>query len=37
MTAPKEIVDLVEKFERNLLEYKTSTYNETQARLEFML
>jgi predicted type IV restriction endonuclease len=36
LAAPKEIVDLVEKFEHNLLEYKTSTYNETQARQEFI-
>ena len=36
MAAPKEIVDLVEKFERNLLEYKSSTYNEAQTRQEFI-
>ena len=36
LAAPKEIVDLVEKFERNLLEYKSSTYNEAQTRQEFI-
>ena len=36
MAAPKEIVDLVERFERNLLEYKSSTYNEAQTRKEFI-
>ena len=36
MAAPKEIVDLVERFERNLLEYKSSTYNEAQTRQEFI-
>jgi hypothetical protein len=36
LAAPKEIVDLVEKFERNLLEYKSSTYNEAQTRKEFI-
>ena len=36
MAAPKEIVDLVKRFERNLLEYKSSTYNEAQTRQEFI-
>jgi predicted type IV restriction endonuclease len=36
LAAPKEIVDLVEKFERNLMEYKASTYNEEQTRHEFI-
>jgi len=36
LAAPKEIVDLIEKFERNILEYKTSTYNEAQTRQEFI-
>jgi hypothetical protein len=36
LAAPKEIEDLVERFERNLLEYKSSTYNEAQTRQEFI-
>jgi hypothetical protein len=36
LAAPKEIVDLVERFESNLLEYKASTYNEAQTRQEFI-
>jgi hypothetical protein len=36
LAAPKEIVDLVERFERNLLEYKSSAYNEAQTRQEFI-
>jgi hypothetical protein len=36
LAAPKEIVDLVERFKRNLLEYKASTYNEAQTRQEFI-
>ena len=36
LAAPKEIMDLVERFERNLLEYKSSTYNEAQTRKEFI-
>ena len=36
LATPKEIVDLVERFERNLLEYKSSTYNEAQTRQEFI-
>ena len=35
MAAPKEIVDLVEKFENNLESYKKN-YNETQTRVEFV-
>lgn len=35
MAAPKEIVDLVEKFENNLESYKRN-YNETQVRVEFV-
>ena len=35
MAAPKEIVDLVEKFENNLESYKRN-YNETQTRVEFV-
>ena len=36
MAAPKEIVDLVERFKRNLLEYKSSTYSEAQTKQEFI-
>ena len=36
MTAPKEIVDLVERFESNLASYKSGPYNETQVRREFV-
>lgn len=36
MAAPKEIIELVERFERNLEAYKAGQYNETQARREFI-
>jgi len=36
LAAPKEIVDLVERFENNLASYKSSNYNETQVRREFV-
>lgn len=36
MTAPKEVKELVERFERNLEEYKSGRYNETQLRREFL-
>ena len=36
MAAPKEIVDLVERFENNLESYKSGHYNETQVRREFV-
>ena len=36
MAAPKEIEDLVERFERNLESYRSGHYNETQLRLEFV-
>ncbi len=36
LAAPKEIVDPVERFERNLLDYKSSTYSEAQTRQEFI-
>jgi len=36
MPAPKEVVDLVEKFERYIESYKSSQYNETQIRREFI-
>jgi len=34
MPAPNEIIDLVERFHRNLKDYQTGKYNETQVRLE---
>ena len=36
MAAPKEIVELVERFESNLASYKSGHYNETQVRREFV-
>ena len=36
MASPKEIVDLVERFESNLESYKSCHYNETQVRREFV-
>jgi len=36
LAAPKEIVDLVERFENNLASYKSGHYNETQVRREFV-
>ena len=36
MGAPKEVVQLVERFERNLDAYRRGTYNETQVRHEFI-
>lgn len=36
MTAPPVIVDLVERFERNIDAYKKGKYNETQVRREFI-
>jgi type I restriction-modification system DNA methylase subunit len=36
MPAPKEILDLVERFKRNREEYESGKYNETQLRREFL-
>ncbi len=36
MSAPKEILDLVERFNRNREEYQSGKYNETQLRQEFL-
>ncbi len=36
MTAPKVIVDLVEKFKQNIDQYRSQTYNEAQLRREFL-
>ena len=35
-TAPKEIIELVKKFERNQHTYKSSGYKEAQLREEFI-
>lgn len=36
MSAPKEILRLIDQFERNLDAYKSGQYNETQLRREFL-
>ncbi|MBI4662938.1 MAG: Eco57I restriction-modification methylase domain-containing protein [Verrucomicrobia bacterium] len=36
MTAPKEIIELVERFELNLDAYRSGQYNETQLRRDFL-
>jgi hypothetical protein len=36
MTAPEEVKTLVERFERNREAYRSSAYNETQLRREFI-
>jgi predicted type IV restriction endonuclease len=36
VAAPKEILDLIERFQRNIDAYKTGQYNETQLRREFL-
>ena len=36
MGLPKEIADLIERFDRNLETYKSGQYNETQLRQEFL-
>jgi len=36
LAAPREIVELVERFERNVDAYKSGRYNETQLRREFI-
>jgi hypothetical protein len=36
LAAPKEILDLIERFENNLESYKSGHYNETQVRREFV-
>ncbi len=36
MTAPKEIIELVERFENNLEEYRSGRYNETELRRDFV-
>ena len=36
MPAPQEVIHLVERFRRNLIDYRSGKYNETQVRLEFI-
>lgn len=36
MSAPQIILDLIDRFERNKEAYKSSSYNETQVRREFI-
>jgi len=36
MSVPSKVVELVERFDRNLEPYKQGKYNETQVRLEFI-
>jgi predicted type IV restriction endonuclease len=36
MPAPQEVSDLIERFDRNRESYRSSEYNETQARREFI-
>ncbi|MGA3268663.1 MAG: hypothetical protein ABSE16_17815 [Verrucomicrobiota bacterium] len=36
MPAPREIIDLVTRFEQQLDAYKSGGYNESQLRLEFL-
>lgn len=36
MPAPKEILELIDRFDRNLESYKNGRYNETQLRREFL-
>lgn len=36
MAAPQAVLDLTERFERNLEAYRSGRYNETQVRLEFI-
>ena len=36
MTAPKEIKGLIERFQENRDAYRSSNYNEAQARIEFI-
>ena len=36
MTAPQEVAELIERFDRNVETYKSGSYNETQLRREFL-
>lgn len=37
MPAPSELIELVERFERNIEAYKSGQYNEAQVRREYNL
>ena len=36
MSAPDNIIELVDRFERNIEAYRSGKYNETQVRIEFV-
>ena len=36
MAVPEAIIELIERFNRNLEAYRSGQYNETQARQEFI-
>ena len=36
MAAPKQLLELVERFKRNLDQYKNQSYNETQVRVDYI-
>ena len=36
MPAPADVVELLERFRRNLYSYRSPSYNETQLRREFV-
>jgi len=36
LTAPQAIMDLIERFDRNVESYRSGKYNETQVRLQFI-
>jgi len=36
MTAPQEVIDLIERFTRNREAYCSARYNETETRREFI-
>ncbi len=36
MAAPPEVLELVERFQNNAAEYRSSTYNETMLRRDFL-
>jgi hypothetical protein len=36
VAAPKEIIDLIERFDQQIDAYKSGQYNETQLRREFL-
>ena len=36
MTAPQAVVELIERFDRNVETYKSKSYNETQLRREIL-